>query len=96
MYQVAIVKADYEGWWLFDEWKDNIYKSYDFDTCEAMETFYHELVYTMTADYHSYKKGKYDMIAFFNVCELEYCEDCEEDVQIYYTPIMIADGEAVK
>ena len=26
MYEVVIVKADYEGWWLFEGWQEDIIK----------------------------------------------------------------------
>ena len=50
----------------------------------------------MKSDFNSYVQGKYELYAFFNACEIEFCEDCGEDVQIYYTPIMTQDNEFYK
>jgi hypothetical protein len=96
MYQVAIIKADYEGWWLFDDWQNDIDTSYEFQDKDHMITFYHELLEDMKIKFHSYTEGKYGMHAFFNACELEYCEECEDSLQIFHTPVMMIDGEVVK
>ncbi len=93
MFHIVILKADYEGWWLFEDWHQKIVKKYTFDAEIEMRQQYEKLLNDMKNNYHSFKVGKYDMHAFFNVCDLEYCDDCEEDIQIYYTPIMMEDGE---
>lgn len=96
MYQVAIIKADYEGWWLFDDWQNDIDTSFDFSTKDDMITFYHELIREMETKFHSFSEGKYGMMAFYNVCELEYCEECEEALQIFHTPVMLENNEVIK
>lgn len=93
MYQVAVLKADYEGWWLFEGWQEDLTDIKDFDSEDAMIQYYRQLVEEMNADFHSCQKGKYGLFAFFNACELEYCEECEEDLQIYYTPLCLKDNE---
>lgn len=96
MYEVVIVKADYEGWWLFEGWQDDIVKRHPYDDPGAMIQGYNQLIDTMKAEYNSYITGKYDLHAFFNACEIEFCEDCDEDVQIYYTPMMTQNNEFYK
>lgn len=96
MYQVAVIKADYEGWWLFDGWQNDIDKSYEFSTKESMITFYHELLKDMKHKFHGNIEGKYGMTAFYNVCDIEYCEECEESLQIFYTPVMLKNNEILK
>ena len=91
MFHIVILKADYEGWWLFDDWQQNIVETYTFDAENEMRQEYGKLLDEMKSIYHSFRTGKYDIHAFFNGCELEYCEDCGEDIQIYYTPIMMKD-----
>ncbi|WP_020008285.1 DUF1033 family protein [Salinicoccus albus] len=93
MFHIVIIKADYEGWWLFDRWQDDITERYTFKDEDEMKFKYDELINDMKKTYHSFKKGKYEMVAFFNACDLEYCDDCGEDIQIYYTPIMLKDNE---
>ncbi|WP_052256251.1 DUF1033 family protein [Salinicoccus sp. YB14-2] len=87
MYQVAVLKADYEGWWLFEGWQDDLTDIKDFNSEMGMINYYEKLIEQMAEEYHTYQKGRYHLIAFYNACELEYCEDCEEDLQIFYTPL---------
>ncbi|GAA3726214.1 regulatory protein MsaA [Salinicoccus jeotgali] len=96
MYEIVILKADYEGWWLFEGWQEEIVDRYTYDTEEEMVNGYTDIILGMKKRFNLYKIGKYDMHAFFNGCELEYCEDCDEDLQIFYTPIMTKDNEVVK
>lgn len=93
MYQVAVLKADYEGWWLFEGWQEELTEARHFSSEEAMLDYYWKLVERMMENFHSYQTGKYDLMAFYNACELEYCEECEEDLQIYYTPICLKNDE---
>lgn len=96
MYEVVILKADYEGWWLFEGWQEGIVDQYTYDTEEEMNEGYTNILLYMKKRFNSYKIGKHDMHAFFNGCDLEYCEDCDEDLQIFYTPIMVKDNEVIK
>lgn len=91
MYKINIIKADYEGWWLFDEWQDNIIVRYEFLTESEMKEFYHRLIKQMHAHFSSYQVGKYKMVTFFNCCDVRYCDDCDEDLQMYVSPIMTKD-----
>ena len=93
MYEVVIVKADYEGWWLFDGWQDDIINRHQFNDIAQMLSGYKAIIEQMKNDYSSYIQGKYDLCAFFNACEIEFCEECDEDVQIFYTPIMTKNNE---
>ncbi len=96
MYEVVIVKADYEGWWLFDDWQEDIINRHQFNDIAAMTSGYNAIINQMKSKYNSYVQGKYGLYAFFNACEIEFCEDCDEDVQIYYTPIMTQNNEFYK
>ncbi|MCG1009150.1 DUF1033 family protein [Salinicoccus sp. ID82-1] len=93
MLSIVILKADYEGWWLFEGWQDNIIRQYSYDSEKDMREAYAEVKQQMGEKFHSSKDGKYRLTAYFNGCELEYCDDCDEDLQIYYTPMMIKNDE---
>lgn len=93
MYEVVIIKADYEGWWLFDGWQEDIIKRYKATDLDNLLDTYNTIIDEMKHKYNSHITGKYNIIAFFNACDLEYCEDCEEDMQIYYTPLMTKNNE---
>ena len=93
MYEVVVVKADYEGWWLFEGWQDDIVERFPAKNQADLIKLYQKIVLEMKEKYTSYQEGKYHLIAFFNACELEYCEDCGDDMQLFYTPIMTKNNE---
>lgn len=35
MWEVAKIRADYEGWWLFDDWPEHIVDTQKFDSYDA-------------------------------------------------------------
>ncbi|MBU6114245.1 DUF1033 family protein, partial [Mammaliicoccus lentus] len=36
--------------------------------------------------------GKYNIHAFYNNCDIAFCEDCEEDLQIFYSILILNDN----
>ena len=84
MYQIIYMKADYEPWWMFEGWEENIVKKSQF---ESELDFQKSLDETLTAfrkkyEHEQCKEGKY--YAFWTDDEREYCEACEDDIQIYH------------
>ena len=96
MFSINIIKCDYEGWWLFEDWRDNIIAVYEFTTEEDMLGFYRQLVMQMKDHFGCYNIGKFQMITFFNTCDREYCEDCDEDLQMYISPIMLKNMDEIR
>ena len=76
MWTVTKIRADYEGWWLFSDWPENIVEKYQ---CKVQ--------------FDNYVTGKYNIYAFYNNCDMNYCEDCEEDLQIFYSFIVLQNNE---
>ena len=35
MWTVAKIRADYEGWWLFSDWTDQIVEQHNFETYDG-------------------------------------------------------------
>lgn len=95
MFKIVILRADYEGWWLFEGWQEDIIRQFSYESETAMKEAYRDLIQKMKEQFHSFKEGKYSLLAFFNSCEMENCEDCGEDLQIFYTPMMLKDGELI-
>ncbi|WP_142382784.1 DUF1033 family protein, partial [Staphylococcus carnosus] len=44
MWTVNKIRADYEGWWLFDDWRDLITEQYQFSSYEDMLEKYKQLI----------------------------------------------------
>ncbi|TDM15400.1 DUF1033 family protein [Macrococcus bovicus] len=93
MWEVIIMRADYEGWWLFEDWRDHIIHQEKMDNKEMFENVYKQHLEVMRDKFKNEVVGKYNIHAFYNNCELHYCEDCEEDLQIFYSLIALKNGE---
>ncbi|AQM41901.1 regulatory protein MsaA [Staphylococcus cohnii] len=93
MWTVAKIRADYEGWWLFSDWTDHIVEQYHFENYEKMLNYYQSIIENSKRHYDNFLVGKYNIHAFYNNCELGFCEDCDEDLQIFYSYIVLNNNE---
>ncbi|PTF36111.1 hypothetical protein BUY25_05045 [Staphylococcus cohnii] len=93
MWTVAKIRADYEGWWLFSDWTDHIVEQYHFENYEKMLNYYQSIIENSKRHYDNFLVGKYNIHAFYNNCELGFCEDCDEDFQIFYSYIVLNNNE---
>ncbi|MDK7752069.1 regulatory protein MsaA [Staphylococcus ureilyticus] len=93
MWTVAKIRADYEGWWLFSDWTDHIVEQYHFENYEKMLNYYQSIIENSKKYYDNFLVGKYNIHAFYNNCELGFCEDCDEDLQIFYSYIVLNNNE---
>ena len=93
MWTVAKIRADYEGWWLFSDWTNHIVEQYHFENYEKMLNYYQSIIENSKKHYDNFLVGKYNIHAFYNNCELGFCEDCDEDLQIFYSYIVLNNNE---
>lgn len=93
MYEVVLLTADYEGWFFFDDWQDHVKEHFIFDTFKDMERKYVELCDILNQKYSLKRVGKYNVTTFYNTCDIQYCDDCDDDVQIYHTPLMLINSK---
>ncbi|QLK86197.1 DUF1033 family protein [Staphylococcus sp. 17KM0847] len=89
MWELAKIRADYEGWWLFDDWPEHIIETQHFSTYEAFIEAYSYIIKNAQCRYDNYVVGKHNIYAFYNNCDMNYCEDCDEDLQIFYSYIVL-------
>lgn len=78
------MKADYEPWWKFEGWESTIVSTSEFETEKELEE---NLQQTLMSFRHKFqheasKEDKY--YAFWTEEEREYCEACEDDIQIFH------------
>lgn len=93
MYQIKTIRADFEGWWLFEGWQQLVIGTIDCATNEEFMEMYQDELINMRNKYHHEVIGKYNIHAFYNHCDVFFCEDCDEDLQIYYSLIPLKNGE---
>ncbi|EKS25849.1 hypothetical protein HMPREF9310_01425 [Staphylococcus simulans ACS-120-V-Sch1] len=78
---------------MFDDWRDNIYEQFQFEQYEDMLKKYRELICLSKMKFDNFIKGKYNIYAFYNNCDMGFCEDCDEDMQIFYSFIVLYNNE---
>ncbi|WP_036198518.1 DUF1033 family protein [Ureibacillus sinduriensis] len=84
MYQIIYMKADYEPWWQFEGWESTIVSTTLFETEKEFQeglqaTF---MDFRQKFEHEASKEDKY--YAFWTEEEREYCEACEDDIQIFH------------
>ena len=84
MYRLIYMKADFEPWWLFDGWEEAIVSEQFFETKEACEAALHDQLKKFRARFENETCKNENYYAFWNEDELEYCEACDEDTQLYH------------
>ncbi|MDN4492654.1 DUF1033 family protein [Ureibacillus aquaedulcis] len=84
MYQIIYMKADYEPWWKFEGWESNIVSTEEFETEEELQKKLQETLidFRKKFEHEASKEDKY--YAFWTEDEREYCEACEDDIQIFH------------
>ncbi|MEZ7173147.1 DUF1033 family protein [Sporosarcina sp. OR05] len=93
MYEVIYMKADYEPWWLFEDWKEKIQTRKVF-TCKAEAKQYMDTVtmqFSGQFDHHEVRKECF--FAFWSDEEKVYCEGCDDELQIFHGIISFVNGE---
>ena len=84
MYKIIYMKADYEPWWKFEGWESNIVSIDQFETEEDLEKKLKEKLkaFRQKYEHEAIKEDQY--YAFWTDEEREYCEACEDDIQIFH------------
>lgn len=86
MYEIIYMKADYEPWWNFDGWEEFILERKAFedegDALDYLSSVLRDLRSKFPFEKEKEKDHKY--WAFWNVKDQCYCENCDEDLQIFH------------
>lgn len=93
MWNIYTIRADYEGWWLFDDWPEKVIDHQAYQSEMEMLDGWQKQLLNMRKQFPNEIVGKHNIHAFYRNCEIEYCEDCEEDLQIYYSIILMENNE---
>ncbi|WP_431030209.1 DUF1033 family protein [Lysinibacillus sp. LZ02] len=96
MYKIIYMKADFEPWWLFEGWESHIVSTYQYETKEEYESALKKLLAKLRAQFEHEEMRKEQFIAFWNEEDCEFCEGCDEDVQIFHGLILEAPSLNIK
>ncbi len=88
MYNLIVMKADYEPWWQFEDIEDKYTEVKNYSTLELYEQDATEILskYRLNYEFEKSKEGKY--FAFWNEGEVAFCKGCDEDLQLFYGIIL--------
>ena len=92
MHEIVYTRADYEPWWMFEDWKETIVSQQQFTSSEEAQRYLEELRrdFSLRFSHHEKRDSAFD--AYWNEEEMEYCEKCEEDLQIFHSLIWLRNG----
>lgn len=93
MYEVIYMKADFEPWWMFEGWEDEVLSRQKFvDECNAIN-FLEETLSKLRVKYQNESQKKNCFFAFWSENEKILCEACSDDLQIYHGIILLYEGK---
>lgn len=84
MYKIIYMKADYEPWWQFDGWEENIVEEKIFESKEEAKRFLEDTLNDFGKKYRHQGHKKERFWAFWSDDEMHFCEACDDNIQTYH------------
>jgi hypothetical protein len=93
MYEVIYMKADFEPWWMFEGWEEEVLSRQTFfEECHA-RNFLEETLSELRVKYKNESMKKNCFFAFWSENEKLSCEACSDDLQIFHGIILLFEGK---
>ncbi|MBN8252258.1 DUF1033 family protein [Priestia flexa] len=93
-WKVHKIKTDCEPWLFLDGWEKDIIETIEFDHKKEALEHYTRLIHEHQASYRHVHMKKLSLFTFWNDCEKEFCEACDDDLQIFHG-VLFMKGEDV-
>lgn len=90
------MKAEFEPWWMFDDWEASIISRQSFANIVESNMYLKELLDNLRKVHPNEAMKKDCFFAFWSTNEKEFCEACDENLQIYHGVILMKEGEPLK
>jgi hypothetical protein len=92
LFEIVYMKADFEPWWMFEDWEETIIfrKSFE-EEAEAKKFLAGQLAELLEKTEQATQKNDC-YFAFWSKNEKRFCESCDEDLQIFHGIISFIDG----
>lgn len=87
------MKADFEPWWMFDGWEENIVSRHSFDNEAEAKKYLNETLVTLQGKFQHMCAKKKCFYAFWAEEEKVFCEGCDDDLQIFHGIILLWQGK---
>lgn len=95
MYQVYLMKGEYEPWWFFEDWKSLITEVETFTTFGEAVELYKSMWEKLAQEYPNTHTKHHFLTAFWSEEDSVYCESCEDDIQIYRGLLLLKDDKVI-
>ena len=87
------MKADFEPWWMFDGWEEDILSRHTFEDEFKAKEYLNETLDKFRKLYLNEHTRKECFYAFWSETEKIYCEPCGEDLQVFHGFILLCEGK---
>jgi hypothetical protein len=95
MYQVIEMYGDYEPWWFFDDWRENIVAEHEFSSLNDAITFYLKLWHKFKERYEQVNSKNNFLTAFWSKKEKSWCEYCNDYAQFYRGLVLLKENQPI-
>lgn len=93
MFEVIYMKAEFEPWWMFDGWEEDIQSRQSFEDELEAKQYLNEVLSKLRKKYINENTRKECFYAFWCEGEKVYCEPCGDDLQIFHGVILLCEGK---
>ncbi|MGB6177988.1 DUF1033 family protein [Carnobacterium sp.] len=96
MFQVVELQGEYEAWWFFDDWKEQIKQIKTFESFDKALDEYQQAVAILQIEYPEYRTKKKYLSSFWNENQNRYCPECEDDIQIFHSVMLLEEYQVIE
>lgn len=96
MHEVVYMKAEFEPWWMFEEWEEKVLSRKTFSSKVEARNYWDGLMEELKRKYPLSEIREPAFAAFWREGEIEYCESCDDDMQMYYGLLWLENGSPIK
>lgn len=94
LHKILYLKSFDEPWWMLEGWEKDIVSRSEFADRQTALAHFEALAASLSKQY-IHQKTRGSAIAFWNEGDTAFCEDCEEDLQVFYGLLWLEDGKLV-
>ncbi|SEK25615.1 hypothetical protein SAMN04488700_2372 [Carnobacterium iners] len=96
MFQVIELQGEYEPWWFFDDWKEQISQIKTFEIFDEALIDYQKKFELLYNEFPSYQTKKQYLAAFWDDEQNEYCPECEDDIQLFHSVMLLKEYNVIE